>query len=405
MPSFVSTIRFRLSLAFAVTVFGVGAFLIGGIYLYQVNRLDEPTLQTNPIVFYDTRTDRWVETDFRLVYVQDSQMAVLDFVEQEAYRVALNQLRRASFGALLALFAASFGSGWLLSGWALRPVGRINAALREISADDLSKRISMPGPDDELKSVADAVDGTLDRLQSAFEEQRRFVHEASHELRNPLAVASTNLELALDSNSETELRRAAEIAFASTGRMSALVEGLLDQARDGVPDVHRGPVDMRQMVDELAVEFTAAAARRRLSITVAETSEVDVVLQGDEPALRRAVSNLLANATRLAPEGSTITMGVHVEGQAALVEVADEGPGIAAEDQPRVFERFWRGDAEGAGTGLGLSIVRRIVERHGGSVDLESEQGAGSVFTLRLPLPSANSSDAGPAHAVPVDSL
>lgn len=385
------SIRFRLSLAFALTVFSVGSLLIGGIYLYQVNRLDEPIVETRRVNLVDG-AGNVTETDFRVAFPEDLQRAAAQWVEQEAYRVALNQLRRASFGALGILFIASFSSGWLLSGWALRPVDRINNVARDISATDLSRRIAMRGPDDELKALADTFDAMLDRLQGAFEDQRRFVHEASHELRNPLAVARTNLELALDGGSIEELRRGAEIAHRSTGRMSLLVDDLLEQARHGVPELRRSEVDCSQLVADIAVEFRAAAATRRLTID-ADLGPGDLVIQGDGPALRRALSNLVANAVRLAPAGSTIRVAALAEGDDCVrIDVIDEGPGIARADQAKVFDRFWRGDDASAGSGLGLNIVRRVAERHGGSAVVLSEPGVGSTFSIRLPATTSRSS-------------
>jgi len=260
---------------------------------------------------------------------------------------------------------------------------------RDITATDLSRRIEMQGVDDELKQMADTFDGMLDRLQGAFEDQRRFVHEASHELRNPIAVAQTNLELALQTEDKDELADAAKVALRSTQRMGVLVEGLLEQARTGVPELHLEQIDVGLLVSEIAEESSAVAARRNINVHAGATATEDLVINGDGPAIRRAISNLVSNAVRLAPEDSTIHLAARRHGECVDVTVADEGPGIDPAQHEAIFQRFWRGQDVGAGSGLGLSIVRRIAERHGGTATVQSAPGTGSTFTLRLPRPIA----------------
>lgn len=387
MPRLFETIRFRLSLTIALVVFAVGSLLIGGTYVWQVNRLDQPVLRSFDVVVEDPETGELVETDFRLFRREDLNRLALEQLEVAAERESLEELRKASFVALAVLFFSSFGAGYLLSGWALGPVGRISRVARDISVTDLSRRIQMQGPEDELKGMADTFDGMLDRLQAAFEDQRRFVHEASHELRNPLAVAQTNLELALQSGNKEELTDAAQIALRSTNRMGVLVEGLLEQARTGIPELHSERVDLGLLVAEIAGEFGAVAARRHLRIEAATVTTDDLVIHGDGPAIRRAVSNLVVNAVRLAPEHTTIELRARRDGDCIDVDVIDEGPGIDPSEHDAIFQRFWRGTDVGAGSGLGLSIVRRVAERHGGTASVVSDLGSGSTFTLRLPAP------------------
>ncbi len=387
MPKVFETIRFRLSLTIALVVFAVGSVLIGGSYIWQVNRLEQPVLNLSELVVEDPETGVLFKTDLQVFTRSDLNRLALEQLEVAAERQALEVLRRTSFVALALLFFSSFGAGYLLSGWALGPVGRITRVARDISGTDLGRRIEMQGPDDELKQMADTFDGMLDRLQESFEEQRRFVHEASHELRNPLAVVQTNLELALMSEDRDELADTARIALRSTNRMSSLVEGLLEQARTGIPELHREAIDLGVLASEIAAEFSAVAARRNLAIEAASIAIEDLVVNGDGPAIRRAVSNLVANAVRLAPEGSVIRIVVERAGDVVAVDVIDEGPGIDPADHESIFQRFWRGQDVGAGSGLGLSIVRRVAERHGGTVTVDSAAGSGSTFTLRLPAP------------------
>ncbi len=387
------SIRFRLSLTYALAVFATGAVLIAMLMVWQVRRLDEPIMvNRRPLVLEDSATGRQFDTQLEVFTQDDLNEAFLEQFEREAYRQSLGELRKASLVGLGVLFVVAFGSGWLLSGWALRPMGRMAAVAREISASELSRRIGLRGPEDELKYVADTFDEMLDRLQASFEDQRRFIQDASHELRNPLAVTQTNLELVIDDPDADpeDLRRAATIAHRSTGRVSAIVDDLIAQARQGVPRSQVSLVDLRTVAADVAVELEASSAVRDLTLVVeAETSgdERRPMVKGDDAALRRAVTNLVLNAVRLAPEGSTVTISTATDDEGALISVADEGPGIPVDEHDTVFERFWRGEDSGSGLGLGLSIVRQVAERHGGRVDLHSTPDVGSTFVIRLPMP------------------
>lgn len=385
MPLVFQSIRFRLSLTIALVVFAVGSFLIGGLYLTQVNQLEPPTLTIREVVVTDP--DTGLRQPALGIRQNDINQLVLEQIELQAERQALADLRRSSFAALAVLFITSFGAGFLLSGWALRPVNRLTGVARDITATDLTRRINLNGPNDELKNMADTFDGMLDRIQDAFEDQSRFVHEASHELRNPLAVARTNLELAQNSGDIEALSKGSAIALRATDRMGVIVDDLLEQVREGMPLVRHDPVDLSKLVDEAAIEFKAIAEKRHIKI--AAEPGTDVATNGDEPSLRRALSNLVANAVRLAPTGSTVTLCASCDDGGVALAVADEGPGIAPADHEAVFQRFWRGSDAGTGSGLGLSIVRQIATRHGGSVHVESDVGRGSTFTIRLPAPIA----------------
>ncbi len=398
MPRWAQSIRFRLSLAYALAVFTTGTVLLAALMLWQMHRLDEElTVERRALIIQDVDTGRQFETDVRVVTQEDYFQAVLEAYERAVKREYLREARNASLVGLGVLFVVAFGVGWLLSGWALRPMGRMAAVARDISGTELSRRIGLRGPEDELKDLADTFDEMLDRLQASFEDQRRFVQDASHELRNPLAVAQANLELVIDDPeaSPADLRAAAEVAHTSNGRLNAIVDDLISQARQGVQPQLAEEVDLRELVADIAAELDASAASRRIALL---TTPDDVVGSGDEPsgrpvvngdgaALRRAVTNLVVNAIRLAPEGSAVTIATGIDDNAAVVTVTDEGPGIDPSHHDAVFERFWRGDDAGKGLGLGLSIVRQVAQRHGGTVDLRSTVGVGSTFTIRLPMP------------------
>ncbi len=379
-PRWTQTIRFQLSLFYALSLFVIGSLMIGGLYMWQVRELEEPQLISQQFQWVNPRTNQPLTVTFQ------PGANVIEIIEYNANLRTLESLKRGSYGALAGLFIVSFGASWWVAGLALRPVHRMANVARDITASDLSRRIALPGPDDELKGLADTFDAMLDRLETGFEDQRRFVQDASHELRNPLAVARTNLDLALsDPDASTEdLRHSAEVARRSTERMATMVEELLAQARSGVPELSIDEVDLAALATEMAEEYRAAARQRRVTIEVQATEAVQV--RGDGSALRRAIGNLLSNALKASPQGSTIVLTASVldDGQ-ALVSVRDTGPGLTDDEQVQVFDRFWRGATSNGGSGLGLSIVRHVVERHGGEVSVASEPGLGSTFSIRLP--------------------
>jgi signal transduction histidine kinase len=328
-------------------------------------------------------------------------------VEALANERALSLLRGYSLSALVMLFLASLVIGWIVAGRVLAPIGRITGVAREIQATDLSRRIHLRGPNDELRQLADTFDAMLARLDAAFESQRRFIHEASHELRNPLAVIRTNLDVALgDPHASAEdLRQAGEVVGRTAERMSTLVDDLLFYARREEPANRAGLIDVSPLVSDAAAEFRAAAESSGLRLDHVVTP--GLWINGDATAIRQALANLLANAVRLAPIGTAVRLAAGTDNGWVWIAVEDHGPGIAPEDQARVWMRFWRGDRrrarEEGRSGLGLTIVRQIVERHHGRVQLASEVGRGSTFILWLPAAQPPTPDTVPIPVVVAD--
>ena len=256
----------------------------------------------------------------------------------------------------------------------------ITATAEEISVTDLSRRIGLEGPDDELKRLADAFDSMLGRIDGAFAAQRRFVADASHELRNPIAIIQANLDVA-----EDELGPRASVVRRAAARMAQLVDDLLALARSE-GDGRRQRVALVEIAAEVAEELGALADARGVRIEV-DGSGAEVL--GEADALRRAISNLVDNAVRVSPPGGCVSVRAGDGPAGVRLEVVDEGPGIPLDEQARVFERFWRADESrsraSGGSGLGLAIVRRIVELHDGTVTVESAPGRGARFTMLLP--------------------
>ena len=384
------TIRFRLTVLYSGLLFALAALVLGGIYTALAMSTDQRPYTTEYAKTY-TRDGQFVGKQ-PVVFVAE--------VENAVNVQTLATLRDYSMVTLAGLFVASLGIGWVLSGRVLRPVRSITRTAAEIQATDLSRRIRLDGPKDELRDLADTVDSMLDRLEAAFRAQRQLIDDASHELRSPLAIIRANLDTVLsepDADPE-DRRRAVQVVDRATTRMTRLVEDLLATARRSAPALDDADVDLGYAAGEAAEEFDAVAASRGLTIERRLPAGLTVI--GDHDALRRAVANLLSNAVRLAPAGSVITVAAGRTGGWQWVAVADAGPGIDTEDQERVFDRFWRGAearrSRDRRTGLGLAIVRSIVEAHNGHVRLFSTPGAGSTFVLWLPVASSGERDAGP---------
>jgi signal transduction histidine kinase len=381
LPDWTRSIRVRYTLLYSAVLFGLAALVVVTLYvILSMTLAGEPVTSSGRGVFCNPITNACFS--FKVVDAQQ--------IEKLINAQTLDKLRDFSFKALAVMFVASLGVGWVIAGRVLAPIERITSVARDIQATDLSRRIELGGPEDELRRLADTFDAMLARLDAAFGAQRQFLADASHELRNPLAIIRTNLDVALadpDADPE-ELRQSLVVIQRASDRMSHLVDDLLALARGQALAVLSEPVDLGAAVADASDELFLPAKRR--DITLDRTIVPGVVVSGDYDALKRAVSNLLENAVRYAPPGSRVRLAVGSERSRAWVSVSDEGPGLAPEDQRRVFDRFWRADkgrsrAEG-GTGLGLAIVRQIANSHGGEVQLQSRVGVGSTFTIWLPV-------------------
>ncbi len=400
VPAWAQSIKFRLAMTYALTVYALAVLIIGGIYASQVRQLDNPVILERRVAQLDPNTGLAVQVG-SVTTADEAAQRMLFAVEANSYKRTLDNLKNASLAGLALMVVVAFGVGWLLASVTLRPINSMVAVARDITGTDLSRRIDLKGQDDELKRLADTFDSMLDRLQGAFENQRRFVQDASHELRNPLATARASLELALtDPDADrSSLRQAAEVAHRSTERMADLVDDLLVQARTGVPEITLGEVFMSELVGDVVNQFRAAARQRGVRLVfelgaptpdAGETNAlaptaVGPAVTGDESGLYRAVSNLVSNAIRHAPPGTTVDIAVGEIGPSVEVAITDHGRGLTDEEKSMVFQRFWTGQDSTEGTGLGLSIVRQIAHRHGGSVRVHSVVDQGATFVLQLP--------------------
>ena len=291
--------------------------------------------------------------------------------------------------------------GWLISARLLRPIAAISATAASIAATNLSGRIDPQGVDRELAELATVLNATFDRLEAAFARQARFTADASHELRTPLAIVRNHAELALSRpRSPEEYRETLTTCLRATIRMTALVEGLLTLARAdaGRLELTRAAVDLRPTVKEAIGLFRPLAEQQAVSLSAhLEHAEVS----GDPVRLVQVVANLLSNAVQHNRPGGSVTVRLGETAEEVVLEVADTGFGIPPEDQPHLFERFFRVDKargrDSGGSGLGLAICKSIVEAHGGTIGCESVPERGSTFWVRLPRRNPAKTNSGTA--------
>jgi len=287
--------------------------------------------------------------------------------------------------------ALAGGGGWFLAHRALRPVDRMTRAARQIGASQLHARLELAGTNDELDRLAETLNEMLTRLEAAFTEMRQFTADASHELQTPLTILRGEVEIALRAErSPDEYVKVMKSALEEIERISLLVEGLLLLARSdaGVLKMDRKPLDPMTLVEDALGRLEPMARARSISLSLGSMEPLEV--QGDLVHLRRLLFNLVDNAIKYTPPGGTVRVSVERRNEWAVIAVEDSGIGVAAEEQRKVFQRFYRSPearsgAQG-GSGLGLAIVKSIAEAHGGRVEIESAQGKGSTFRAFLPL-------------------
>jgi hypothetical protein len=304
---------------------------------------------------------------------------------QEAARHRVLQAGSVAF--LLAVLATVL-SAWVITGQVLRPLHEVTATARRLSAESLDERLRLPGPRDEVAELADTFDAMLDRLQAAFQSQRRFVANASHELRTPLAVVRTEVDVTLadPAADETELRRMAVVIRDATLRAQQLVDGLLMLARsEGGALRAREPADLAGLADAALRIVAPEVQKRDLRVT---TRLTPALTTGDPALLERVVGNLVENAVRHNGCGGWVEVCTDRAGPQVMLRVSSSGEVIAAEAVNTLFEPFHRGGVARTshdGAGLGLSIVRAVVAAHGGTVHAEPVPGGGLTVTVQLP--------------------
>jgi two-component system, OmpR family, sensor kinase len=293
------------------------------------------------------------------------------------------------------IIACAATAGWFLAVRSFRPVSAMAARAAEIGASTLNERLPIVA-NDELGELARVLNHLLDRLERSFEQQRRFMTDASHELRTPTAIVRTEADVTLSRQQrpEQEYRASMAIVQDASRRLTRIVDDvfLIARADAGHLVMNPGPLYLDELVRDTVRTVKAIADERRVGVALRDM--VDAPLFGDADLLDRLILNLLDNAIKHSPEGGTIDVSMTLRDSVCDLSVVDAGPGIPPEAQPRVFERFFRVDVARSredstltsGAGLGLSICSRIAEIHGGSLALVSSRPGRTEFRVSLPM-------------------
>ncbi|HEY3008409.1 MAG TPA: HAMP domain-containing sensor histidine kinase [Micromonosporaceae bacterium] len=376
------TIRVRLTLLYAGAFFLAGLVLVTVLYLYFGHSLDHQL---------SSRLAAAKQLHTQAHNVSPEVVDQLRTQYQQDHDDNMRALLIASLVSLGAVAAAAGGFGWLLAGRALRPLQRITATARRVADRSLHQRIALEGPDDEIKDLADTFDAMLQRLDRAFDSQRRFVANASHELRTPLTINRALIEVALDDpHADQPLRLLGAHLLAVNERQQRLIDGLLTLASSEEHLSTRDPVDLAEIARRIADSQTAA---HRAGVEII-TGLAPAPVEGDPILLERLAHNLLDNAIRYnIPEDGWAKVITGTDDGDAYITVENSGPIVASDEIPSLFEPFRRpanadrratvsGDH---GAGLGLSIVRSVAHAHGGDVHATPRPDGGLIVRVRLP--------------------
>jgi heavy metal sensor kinase len=279
--------------------------------------------------------------------------------------------------------------GWWVASRAIRPIEDISATAVKIAAGDLAQRINAGDTDSELGKLASVLNSTFAWLEAAFAQQKQFTSDAAHELRTPLTVMLTQTQATLNrERNAAEYRATVEACQRAAQRMRKLMESLLELARidAGQETMKRVSFDLSRTVSDCVEMVTPLAEERRLKV---HCTLPPLACIGDSERLAQVITNLLSNAIEYSQESGEVRISGEPQDGTVVLRVNNTGPIIAAEDLPRIFERFYRADQSrtgaGAHTGLGLAISKAIVEAHGGTIEAASDSVAGTTFTVRLP--------------------
>jgi heavy metal sensor kinase len=325
-----------------------------------------------------------------LVYLGPDTACVVVGTSTAQLTADLHKLALKLVGVGFALTFFGLAGGWWVAGHALRPIGEISATAKQIAGGNRGKRIDIRETESELGQLAEVLNETFDKQDSAFEQQVRFTADASHELRTPVSVILTQVQLALSRERDgQEYRETLQICQRAAERMRTLVNSLLELARvdSGEFKLTMEDCDLAALASD-SLQLIAPLARDKGAVLRSSIQEVRT--KADSAKLGQVIVNLLHNAIHHNTREIEVCLSVQSQGNEAVLRVTDNGAGIPAEALPHVFERFYRADKSRGGmkngNGLGLAISQAIVQAHGGRIQAESKPGQGTVFTVSLPM-------------------
>ena len=364
------SIRARLTLTYAGLVTAAGAVLIALVYFYT----------------------RYVTLS--IAFDPPQQIPLIDATTPQAAKVdtnlfeLLSAILRSAVGMLMILAVVSGTVGWVLAGRMLRPLSSMNAAAKRAASGDLSQRLALSGPRDEIHDLADTFDNMLASLERSFSVHRRFAANASHELRTPLATTQTMIDVALSDPqaSAEDLRRVLTRVLETNRANRETIDALLDLADAQSGKLAREDVDMEATVRDALSVIAPEGAERDLQVS---THLLPARVPGDPVLLRQSVSNLLRNAARYNVDGGRITVGMAHLDDGVRLTIRNDGPLVAADSVESLREPFVRGEGRGrtrgSGHGLGLAIVTAVATAHGGALELSANPDGGLTAVLEIP--------------------
>jgi heavy metal sensor kinase len=362
----------------------LGSFTLGG-----------PVFDSEGVGGYSQRTERLTDGTRVILVSRRHTMEGRPILIRLAYSLEpvwlqLNQLLIAFLAALPVALAGAGFAGYGLARRALEPLAQMTRRSEQITPEQLAERLPVENPDDELGQLGRVFNDTLDRLQNAFEQMRRFTADASHELRTPLTAIRSVGEVSLQRDrTREEYRETIGSMLEEANRLTRLVENLLTVSRADAGQYHlqHTPVSILDLTRESAalLDVLIDEKSQHLSLDGDESATVT----GDRLILRQAIVNILHNAIKFSPPHGDISVSTTKHGRDVRISIADSGPGIAEEHRGKVFQRFYRADksrsSDSGGAGLGLSIAEWAVQAHGGKITIESARGAGCTFQIDIP--------------------
>lgn len=358
----------------------------GGALIYQNTGAEWfLNVENKPDEFKKVRYDKneWLIMD-RILEKDGTDLRIRICSSLEGMVNALSRTFIIILAALPFYFLIMAVGGYIISKNALHPITRIADLAKEIERGDLSRRITGVVSADEVGELADTFNEMLATIEKSFEREKSFASDASHELRTPVAVIMANAEVVLDSSPEGEIQKSALVILEESNRMNTIIRQLLMLTRglEGQYKLQFENTDINQVIDAVLEQLQGNAESRAISL-IDETEE-RLTFKADQSLITQMTLNLIRNAIEYGRSGGFVKVKATGEGGSCLITVTDDGVGIPLEEQPLIFNRFYRVDhsRDRRGSGLGLSIVKWIVDEHGGKIWLESEPGKGTKFYI-----------------------
>jgi signal transduction histidine kinase len=302
----------------------------------------------------------------------------------------LIKVRVISLYSFIPLTFFSFFGGYFIAGQMLRPLKKLNTRMSQMNADNLHKRIAFEDTEDEISDLIRNFNKMTSRLNQAFENQKQFVENASHELKTPLTIVHTNIESAVADNKVTkkEQKELLETSLRSVKFMDKLTEDLLLLSLLE-NQIKRTNFNLQSTTKNIVKQLSKIAKKKNIRIELDINSQKST-FKGNKELIQRSIMNIIENAMKYSPKNSTIHVSLEQKRNTYSIKIKDAGEGISKKDQKRIFDRFYRVDKSRSrktgGSGLGLSITKKIIELHKGTITVNSKPKKGTTFTISLPL-------------------